>query len=104
MRRRVRRLWFGALLMLAIATVPSGASGGNPEKVTNHPALEYAGSPSGDGRFLAFVSEQTGNADIWLKSLTAGVSSLPRPLTTHPGKDTAPALNTNGSSLLYVSY
>jgi len=74
------------------------------EKLTAHPALDYAGSPSADGRFLAFVSEQNGNADIWLKSLAAGVFSLPRPLTSHPGKDTSPALNSNGSSLLYVSY
>lgn len=77
---------------------------GAAEKVTTHPALDYAGTPSADGRYLAFVSEQSGNADIWIKSLAAGVFSLPRPLTTHPGKDIAPALNANGSALLYVSY
>ena len=76
---------------------------GADEKITAHPALDYAGSPSADGRFLAFVSEQNGTADIWLKSL-AGMFSLPRRLTSHPGKDTSPALNANGSSLLYVSY
>lgn len=101
-----RRMWLCALLALASAGTPPGAAGGvsDLERLTSHPALEYAGSPSADGRFLAFVSEQNGNADIWLKSLTAGISSLPRPLTTHPGKDTAPALNENGSALLYVSY
>ncbi|MCP9473318.1 MAG: tetratricopeptide repeat protein, partial [Nitrospira sp.] len=106
MNPAARRMWLCALLTLASAGTPPGAAGGvgDPERVTSHPALEYAGSPSADGRFLAFVSEQNGNADIWLKSLTAGISSLPRPLTTHPGKDTAPALNENGSSLLYVSY
>lgn len=106
MNPAARRMWFCALLTLASAGTPPGAAGGvgDPERVTGHPALEYAGSPSADGRFLAFVSEQNGNADIWIKSLTAGISSLPRPLTTHPGKDTAPALNENGSSLLYVSY
>ncbi|MCP9442829.1 MAG: tetratricopeptide repeat protein [Nitrospira sp.] len=94
------------MLALTVALTPSGASGSlsEPERVTNHPALEYAGSPSADGRFLAFVLEQNGNTDIYLKSLTASISSLPHPLTTHPGKDTAPALNENGSSLLYVSY
>jgi CHAT domain-containing protein/tetratricopeptide (TPR) repeat protein len=94
------------LLTVTLTASPLQAAGGIgvPERVTSHPALEYAGSPSADGRFLAFVSEQNGNADIWLQSLTAGVSSLPRPLTNHPGKDTSPALNENGSSLLYVSY
>lgn len=97
---------FSAILALAVALIPSGASGdfGEPERVTSHPALEYAGSPSADGRFLAFVLEQNGNTDIYLKSLTASLSSLPRPLTTHPGKETAPALDEHGSSLLYVSY
>lgn len=101
-----RQVCLCALLTLTLAVSPLQVAGGigAPEQVTSHPALEYAGSPSADGRFLAFVSEQNGNADIWLKSLTAGVTSLPRPLTTHPGKDTAPALNENGSSLLYVSY
>lgn len=106
MNPATKRIWLSALLTLALAASPVQAAGdvGDPERLTSHPTLEYAGSPSADGRFLAFVSEQNGNADIWLKSLTAGVSSLPRPLTTHPGKDTAPALNENGSSLLYVSY
>lgn len=85
-------------LLLGVGSV------GADEKITAHPALDYAGSPSSDGRFLAFVSEQNGNADIWLQSLVTGVFSLPRPLTSHPGKDTSPALNSNGSSLLYVSY
>ena len=95
----------GALLLGLTLVLPAW---GEPlravEKVTVHPALDYAGSPSRDGRFLAFVSEQNGNADIWLKSLAAGVFSLPRPLTIHPGKDVSPALNQNGTSLLYVSY
>ena len=102
------RIWlqiYGVLVLglpLALPAVVGQARA--TERVTAHPALDYAGSPSTDGRFLAFVSEQNGNADIWLKSLTAGVFSPPRPLTTHPGKDVGPALNANGSSLLYVSY
>ena len=73
------------------------------ERVTSHPALDYFPSPSEDGRFLAFVSERAGNPDIWLKSLSSGVISLPRQLTTHPSIDQDPALNADGSKLLYVS-
>ena len=73
------------------------------ERVTSHPALDYFPSTSGDGRFLAFVSQRTGNPDIWLKSLSAGIVSLPRQLTNHPAIDQDPALNADGSKLLYVS-
>jgi CHAT domain-containing protein/tetratricopeptide (TPR) repeat protein len=73
-------------------------------QVTSHPALDYFPAPSQDGRFLAFVSERSGNADIWLKSLSVGVISLPRQLTTHPAIDRDPSLNTEGSQLLYVSH
>ncbi len=82
------------------ATVAAEAT----EKLTSHPALDVFASPSADGRFLAFVSERSGNPDIWMKPLSAGVFSPPRQITTQPGKDTAPALNKNGSKLLYVSY
>ena len=74
------------------------------EKVTTHPALDYFASPSPDGRFLAFVSERSGNADIWVKSLAAGAVSLPRQLTTHPAIDRDPSLNADGTRLLYVSH
>ncbi len=74
------------------------------ERVTSHPALDYFPSPSQDGRFLAFVSDRTGNPDIWLKSLAAGAVSLPRQLTTHPAVDQDPALNADGSQLLYISH
>jgi tetratricopeptide (TPR) repeat protein len=74
------------------------------EKVTAHPALDYFAAPSQDGRYLAFVSERSGNPDIWLKSLATGIISLPRQLTTHPAVDRDPALNANGTELLYVSH
>lgn len=99
---RFQSALLGLCLQLALPLAPGFVVAA--ENVTAHPALDYAGSPSADGRFLAFVSERSGNADIWLKSLATGVFSPPRPLTSHPGKDSAPALNANGSSLLYVSY
>ena len=88
--------------------VPSSGLSPSPattlEKVTTHPALDYFASPSQDGRFLAFVSDRSGNADIWVKSLAAGAVSLPRQLTTHPAVDRDPSLNADGTRLLYVSH
>ncbi|MEC4674762.1 MAG: tetratricopeptide repeat protein, partial [Nitrospirota bacterium] len=74
------------------------------ERVTSHPAVDYFPAPSRDGRFLAFVSERSGNPDIWLKSLNVGVVSLPRQLTVQPSADRDPSLNADGSQLLYVSH
>ena len=93
------------LLVFLILLLPKVGIGKSlPEKVTTHPVLDYFAAPSQDGRFLAFVSERSGNADIWLKSLAAGTVSLPRQLTTHPAVDRDPALNTDGTQLLYVSH
>lgn len=100
------RIHFSHLLLTGVLIFSSGAIGqaANVHQVTTHPSLEYYPAPSKDGRFLAFVSERSGNADIWLKSLSIGVVSLPRQLTTHPAIDRDPALNAAGNQLLYVSH
>ncbi|RMH08109.1 MAG: hypothetical protein D6704_03835, partial [Nitrospirae bacterium] len=100
--RHVGHLLSGVLLGVmvggtALATDPR-------DYVTSHPALDYFPAPSRDGRYLAFVSERSGNPDIWLRSLASGVVSLPRQVTTHPAVDRDPALNANGTQLLYVSH
>lgn len=91
-------------IVLMALTNPWPGLAADTNQVTTHPALDYFPAPSQDGRFLAFVSERSGNADIWLKSLSIGVVSLPRQLTTHPAIDRDPALNAEGSQLLYVSH
>ncbi|MDT7042285.1 CHAT domain-containing protein [Candidatus Nitronereus thalassa] len=98
--------YFASCLFVSSLVLASGLPGYAAEvrQVTTHPALDYFPAPSRDGRFLAFVSERSGNADIWLKSLKLGVVSLPRQLTTHPSIDRDPALNAEGSRLLYVSH
>ncbi|MBF0195386.1 MAG: CHAT domain-containing protein [Magnetococcales bacterium] len=72
--------------------------------VTVHPAVDYGPSLSADGRFLAFVSERSGNREIWLKDLSPGSDGIPQQITKHPAADDAPALSKNGSQLLYVAY
>lgn len=95
-------LCFAAVCVLLV--LPASAESSQIEKLTSHPAVDYSPAPSEDGRYLAFVSERTGNPDIWLKSLATGVVSLPRQLTTHPAADRDPSLNPDGSRLLYVSH
>ncbi len=97
-------MWSLLFLVMSVFSSPWLGQAADVHQVTTHPALEYFPAPSQDGRFLAFVSERSGNADIWLKSLSLGVVSLPRQLTTHPAVDRDPSLNAEGSQLLYVSH
>ena len=53
---------------------------------------------------MAFVSMRSGNADIWIQSLGSSSLTLPRQVTTHPASDQEPALNRDGTRLLYVSH
>ncbi|MBF0437870.1 MAG: PD40 domain-containing protein [Magnetococcales bacterium] len=80
-----------------------GTKGALAEPVIVHPDFDFAPSISRDGRLLAFVSNRSGNRDIWLQDLEAGNVAVPRQLTNHPAADEAPALNQDGSRLLYVS-
>ncbi|WP_239236824.1 CHAT domain-containing protein [Candidatus Nitrotoga sp. BS] len=52
---------------------------------------------------MAFVSMRSGNADIWIQPLGTSSLALPRQVTTHPASDQEPALNRDGTRLLYVS-
>jgi len=97
-------MWSLLFLVMSVFSTPWLGQAADVHQVTTHPALEYFPAPSQDGRFLAFVSERSGNADIWLKSLSLGVVSLPRQLTTHPAVDRDPSLNAEGSQLLYISH
>ena len=98
------RPWIGFLVCMVLAGVSSNAWCQVETPLTTHPDLDFFAAPSGDGRFLAFVSERSGNPDIWLKPLTKGGYRLPRQLTHYAGHDGAPSLNETGSQLLYVSH
>ncbi|MBF0358208.1 MAG: CHAT domain-containing protein [Magnetococcales bacterium] len=76
----------------------------NAAQVTHHPALDFSPSLSADGRFIAFVSERSGNRDIWIKDLSPGADPIPKQLTNHPTADEAPALSPDGNKLVYVAY
>ncbi len=105
MQERVRKgLWLAIWLLWCFGAFLSVAWGQPGKPITTHPALDSFPAPSRDGRFLAFVSERSGNPDIWLKTLTQGSYALPRQLTHYSGQDGSPSLNATGSHLLYVSH
>lgn len=105
MRRSVPRFFLPLVMaVVSFSVFQTVGIAAMPKKMTSHPAVDYFPAPSQDGRFLAFVSDRSGNQDIWLKSLGVGTVSLPRQLTTSPAADRDPALNSDGTRLLYVSH
>ncbi|MBF0180368.1 MAG: CHAT domain-containing protein [Magnetococcales bacterium] len=90
-----------ALLCLLFQLPPLAA---DAETVIAHASYDFAPSLSRDGRLLAFVSNRSGNRDVWLRDLSAGQGAAPRQLTDHPGADEEPAISPDGGRLLYVSH
>ena len=72
-----------------------------PRRLTDHPNLDYNAMLSPDGRWVVFVSERDGNANLYALDLTT--EGEPIALTLHPGMDDAPTLSPDGTRLAFVS-
>ena len=77
------------------------APGETPRRLTEDPNLDYNAVLSGDGRWVVFVSERDGNANLYALDLTA--DSSPVRLTSHGAMDDAPSLSPDGTRLAFVS-
>ena len=60
------------------------AEGGNPHRLTAHPANDWAPRFSPDGQQVAFSSDRTGNNDVFVVPVTGGE---PKQLTYFTGND-----------------
>lgn len=68
--------------------------------LTNNPAYDQTPAWSPDGRRLAFVSDRSGDLEIYL--MNGDGSALTR-LTNSPGYDADPAWSPDGSQIVFVS-
>jgi len=81
-----------------IMRMPIG--GGPVERLTNHPADDFAPDLSPDGRTLAFQSWRTGTRDIFLQPIDgASVQQL----TDTPGQESYPRWSPDGQAIVFVS-
>jgi dipeptidyl aminopeptidase/acylaminoacyl peptidase len=107
---------FGALLILGVAaaawtlsssrTQPVSEAASAPlERVTLAPTTVdqgYEGEPtfSPDGQTIAYVSDRTGNFEIFLKQVTGGPDIN---LTNNPADDMQPSFSPDGKQIAFVS-
>jgi Tol biopolymer transport system component len=68
--------------------------------VTEGSAFDYTPSVSADGRRLAFISNRSGNDEVWLKDLIDGKQ---RPLTSSPLAKQHCVISRDGSRVAYLS-
>ncbi len=74
-----------------------------PIQVTSNPGEDFAPTVSADGRMLIYVSDQSGNLDLWLKHLGPGVQDPDLRLTWHSGEDNSPTISPDGKLLAFTS-
>ena len=74
--------------------------GAEPERLTDHPGLDYDATFSPDGRWLVFTSERRGNPDLYAIDLEA--RSAPRLLIDSAAMEDQAAISPDGETLVFV--
>ncbi|MBM2839244.1 MAG: hypothetical protein HW415_1869, partial [Deltaproteobacteria bacterium] len=91
------------LFVSAVLPSPSFAATSTmntPIKLTTHTADDFQPAVSPDGKMVAFVSNRSGNNDIWLVPIKGGPA---RQMTFHTASDSAPAWSRDGKRLAFTS-
>lgn len=94
------------LLMMGASFIPVFAQESNaPDQVkmtqiTTHPDVDLAPRISPDGKWMAYVSKQTENYDIWIRNLETGRS---RQMTDHQADDLYPVWDKKNRYIIFVS-
>jgi Tol biopolymer transport system component len=73
---------------------------GTPRQITSDPGWEAEPALSPDGSFVAYVSDRSGNPDVWVSDVRGGE---PLRLTDDPASDTSPVWVPDGSAIVFVS-
>jgi Tol biopolymer transport system component len=109
-RRRRRWSWaaaavvavtaFAAVWVTALRRQQPAPLNWTPKQLTSAPGWEGEPALSPDGTLVAYASDESGTADIWLMDAAGGEAVR---LTHHPATDRAPAWLPDGSAVLFTS-
>ena len=91
-----------AFFLFVIFAAPALAS--EPVQITSNPGEDFAPSISPDGSFMVYVSDTSGNLDLWMKYLGVGIQPPDRRLTFHSTEDKSPAISPDGKKVAFVSH
>lgn len=73
----------------------------NPYQLTVDISSEFYPVVSHDGKYIIYVSDKTGNLDLWLYDILSRNSFQ---ITYHTSDDTMPAFSKNGKEILFISF
>jgi CHAT domain-containing protein/Tol biopolymer transport system component/tetratricopeptide (TPR) repeat protein len=93
------------VVLIAVATAARGgwietATPAPPVQITSHPTNQRDPAVSPDGRTVAYVSDRSGNDDIWIIPSAGGRAEQ---LTTHTARDAECAFMPDGKHVVFVS-
>lgn len=75
-----------------------------PIQITSNPGEDFAPTVSADGKVMVYVSDKSGNLDLWLKHVGPGIQSPDRRLTFHSAEDGSPEISADGKKVAFVSH
>ena len=75
-----------------------------PIQVNSNPGEDFAPTVSADWKVMVYVSDKSGNLDLWLKSLGPGIQPPDQRLTFHSAEDGSPETSPDGKWVAFVSH
>ncbi|HUQ90979.1 MAG TPA: protein kinase, partial [Bryobacteraceae bacterium] len=89
--------WHEDLWMLSI-NANAGKALGKPQQLTRSGGSSYRPSLSSDGRKLVYLSDRSGNSDVWIRDMAGGKETA---LTATPWDEFHGVINADGSKVVY---
>lgn len=90
-------------LLAPVATAAREDLVSNLRLITSVPENDYSSTLTPDGKWVVFVSERTGDKQLFTAPLTPGSASATRELAPSPGDDHSPQISPDGKWLAWVS-